>query len=247
MADAPGAASSARRSAASSTASSPALTASTTKSSTPPSLTALFGQPRDTSSIGVATTDRYGEATTRHVAMRSASAQSAVSTTGSTHPFVEGATASLPSARAAHTPTTLPMRVSGAHRSAATGGMAVSASHAGSRAGPAPAAAAEQSQQYRNIRTSLPMEFRSGSMNLLVSSRQRGNPVLQYIRQVAWEFAPIKPDFVMSTLAALVPFGWSVDKLSELARLSYCLRACNKTISIVRRVTSYKRLYNVWR
>ncbi len=45
---------------------------------------------------------------------------------------------------------------------------------------------------------------RGAGANLLVSHRQKGNPVLANIRQVAWEHADIKPDYIMTPTAAAV-------------------------------------------
>eukprot|EP00514_Thraustochytrium_sp_LLF1b_P001450 CAMPEP_0184524284 /NCGR_PEP_ID=MMETSP0198_2-20121128/9416_1 /TAXON_ID=1112570 /ORGANISM="Thraustochytrium sp., Strain LLF1b" /LENGTH=233 /DNA_ID=CAMNT_0026915533 /DNA_START=247 /DNA_END=948 /DNA_ORIENTATION=- len=37
----------------------------------------------------------------------------------------------------------------------------------------------------------------SGTQQLLVSTRQRGNPVLQLIKSVSWQFAKVQPDFIL--------------------------------------------------
>ncbi|XP_065066344.1 DNA excision repair protein ERCC-1-like isoform X2 [Rhopilema esculentum] len=43
--------------------------------------------------------------------------------------------------------------------------------------------------------------FKSSSNSIIVSARQRGNPVLKHIRNVAWEFGEIVPDYVLGQKA----------------------------------------------
>lgn len=48
----------------------------------------------------------------------------------------------------------------------------------------------------------LPRHAVGSGANLLVARRQQGNPLLSHVRQVAWEYADIKPDFILSPTSA---------------------------------------------
>ncbi|NXV95323.1 ERCC1 protein, partial [Calonectris borealis] len=70
------------------------------------------------------------------------------------------------------------------------------------------------------------------SSSIIVSPRQRGNPVLKYVRNVPWEFGDIVPDYVLgqSTCALFLSLryhhlnpGYIHDRLRHLGR-SYGLQ-----------------------
>ena len=63
-----------------------------------------------------------------------------------------------------------------------------------------------QSQAGGDVRGQVPRDMarRGAGANLLVSTRQRGNPLLSSIRQVAWEYADIRPDYIMTPTSAAV-------------------------------------------
>nr|CAG4650420.1 EOG090X0BTB [Sida crystallina] len=46
-----------------------------------------------------------------------------------------------------------------------------------------------------NVPVKLPLTYKAGTV--VVSQRQRGNPLLQFVRNVPWEYGEIVPDYVM--------------------------------------------------
>jgi len=63
---------------------------------------------------------------------------------------------------------------------------------------------ANQSSEHPQGALQRPLVRRGAGANLLVSHRQKGNPVLGCIRQVAYEHADIRPDYIMTPTAAAV-------------------------------------------
>jgi DNA repair protein Rad10 len=92
-----------------------------------------------------------------------------------------------------------PNGAAGSRSGASTDSSAQAAATSGSGASSiAPESHASQGNSHR------PLVRRGAGANLLVSHRQRGNPLLASIRQVAWEHADIKPDYIMTPTSAAV-------------------------------------------
>ena len=87
---------------------------------------------------------------------------------------------------------------------AAAAAAATAAAAAAAAASNASSGTAHQGSTHTGSNDQRPLVRRGAGANLLVSNRQKGNPVLANIRQVAWEHADIKADYIMTPTAAAV-------------------------------------------
>ena len=78
------------------------------------------------------------------------------------------------------------------------------AQHAAAVASNTTAGGTQQRSNHGEQNEKRPLVRRGAGANLLVSHRQKGNAVLSHIRQVAWEHADIKADYIMTPTAAAV-------------------------------------------
>ncbi|KAL5106450.1 DNA excision repair protein ERCC-1 [Taenia crassiceps] len=78
----------------------------------------------------------------------------------------------------------------------ASGHVSTTTSIPSSSSAPAISIAAAQKIAYEPPSTPTKAEVPVDSKNLLVSQRQRGNPLLELIRHVTWEYAAVEPDYV---------------------------------------------------
>lgn len=99
----------------------------------------------------------------------------------------------------------------------------------------------KKSSKEENVPTILPASKTTGkSSSLIVNPRQRGNPILKFIRNVPWEFGEIVPDYLMgvSTCALYLSLRYHQlnpnyihDRLKQLGR-GYDLRVMLVQIDI---------------